>query len=298
MPLLAATAYPPGLGPWSLNVSVETLVVAEMLSLGVAYWAALRLLGPRYVEPGERPATRAQVAFFAAALVSLGVSEGWPLAGIANNYLFSAHMLQHLIFVLVVPPLLLLGTPHWLARALLKRSVVWPVMKKLTRPIPATIIFNVVVVASHAPQVINLTVHNQGVHIADHLLLLGAGLIMWFPVLSPLPELPRLSYPAQMLYLFLQTILPTIPASFLTFASKPLYHYYAGVPRAFGLSALADTQISGLLMKVGMGLELWTIIAVIFFRWSSQEERSARPPNELEWQAVERELNRTESQSN
>lgn len=297
MPLLAATAYPPGFGPWSLNVSLETLVVAEMASLGVAYLAALRLLGPRYVEPGERPATLGQVSCFVAALVCLGFSEGWPLAGIANDYLFSAHMLQHLIFVLVVPPLLLLGTPHWLARALLKRSVIWPLMKKLTRPIPATIIFNAVVIASHSPQAINLAVHNQVAHILDHVLLLGAGLIMWFPVLSPLPELPRLSYPAQMLYLFLQTILPTIPASFLTFASKPLYHYYASLPRAFGLSALADTQISGLLMKVGMGLELWTIIAVIFFRWSSQEERTARPPNELEWQAVERELNRTEPKS-
>lgn len=298
MPLLVpAIAYPPGQGPWALNVSTEALVIAEMLSLVVAYWAALRLLGPRYVEPGERPATRAQVWFFGMAVVTLAVAEGWPLEGIANNYLFSAHMLQHLLFVLVVPPLLLLGTPHWLARALLRRPGIWPVMKRITKPIPASIIFNTVLIASHAPQAINLAVHNQPAHIADHLLLLGAGLIMWFPVLSPIPELPRLSYPAQMLYLFIQTILPTIPASFLTFASKPLFHYYANVPRAFGLSALADTQISGLLMKIGMGLELWTIIAVIFFRWSSQEERSARPPNELEWQAVERELNRTESQN-
>ena len=113
-------------------------------------------------------------------------------------------------------------------------------------------------------------------------------------MVSPLPELPRLSYPAQMIYLFVQTIIPTVPASFLTFASSPLYHYYTTVPRVFGLSALDDTRISGLIMKLGMGITLWSIIAVLFFRWSSKEERPERP-DVLEWQAVERELNRTES---
>ena len=83
-------------------------------------------------------------------------------------------------------------------------------------------------------------------------------------------------------------------ASFLTFASSPLYHFYTTVPRAFGISAVDDTRISGLIMKLGMGIVLWSIIAVLFFRWSSKEERPERP-DVLEWQAVERELNRTEA---
>lgn len=279
--------------PWAFHAHPE--VFAEAFSLGIAYWAALRLLGPRFVEPGERPASRRQVVAFGCALLTLVVAEGWPVSDIALNYLYSAHMLQHLLFALAFPPLLLLGTPHWLARALLRRPVIWAVMQRIARPIPATIIFNVVLVTSHWPSLLNLTLHNQGVHIASHLILIGAGIIMWWPVLSPLPELKRLSYPGQMVYLFMQTIIPTIPASFLTFANAPLYHFYETVPRAFGLSAIDDTRISGLLMKLGMGVELWTIIAVIFFRWSSQEERSVRTPNVLEWQAVERELNRTEA---
>ena len=167
-------------------------------------------------------------------------------------------------------------------------------MKRLTRPVPATIVFNAVLVTTHWPALLDIALHHQVVHIATHIALFGAATILWWPVVSPLPELPRLSYPAQMIYLFVQTIIPTVPASFLTFASSPLYHYYTTVPRVFGISALDDTRISGLIMKLGMGATLWSIIAVLFFRWSSKEERPERP-DVLEWQAVERELNRTES---
>ena len=295
--LVAATPLAPGLSPWAFNPQIQGVVVGEMLSLAVAYWAALRLLGPRHVEPGERAASPRQVICFALGLLALMIAEGWPLSQVADNYLYSAHMVQHLFFMLVVPPLFLLGTPSWLVRILVRRPGVFPVMRRITRPIPAAVIFNVVLVTSHWPALLTLTLHNQGIHVLSHLLLFAAGLIMWWPVLSPLPELPRLSYPGQMVYLFIQTIIPTIPASFLTFASAPLYHFYETVPRVFGLSALEDTRVSGLIMKIGMGMELWTIIAVIFFRWSSQEERRVRPPDVLEWQAVERELNRSEPQN-
>jgi putative membrane protein len=290
--VLPAVAYPPGQGPWAFNAGLEGLVVAEAAALGAAYWAALRLLGPRYLEPGERAATRRQVASFCSGLALLVIALGWPLEPIADRYLFSAHMLQHLLLALGVPPLVLLGTPSWLARLAVRRPGVWPVMKRITRPVVATIIFNAALLFSHWPALVNLTLHNQLVHAGDHVLLIAAGLVMWWPVVSPLPELPRLSYPAQMFYLFVQSILPTIPASFLTFASSPLYHFYGTVPRAFGISALNDTQLSGVIMKIGMGGELWTIIGVIFFRWSAREERPGRPADELEWQAVERALNR------
>jgi putative membrane protein len=282
-----------GIAP-SLSFRLHPEVFAEIASLAVAYWAALRLLGPRYVEPGERPASRAQVACFGLGLVALYAAEGWPLSDLANNYLYSAHMVQHLLFTLAVPPLFLLGTPHWLARTLIRRLGIWPLMKQVTRPLPALVIFNATLVTTHWPSLVDLTLHNQVVHVAMHLVLFTASLIMWWPVLSPLPELKRLSYPAQMLYLFLQTIIPTVPASFLTFASTPLYHFYETVPRVLGISALDDTRISGLIMKLGMGITLWTIIAVLFFRWASKEERPERP-DVLEWQEVERQLNRTES---
>jgi putative membrane protein len=95
---------------------------------------------------------------------------------------------------------------------------------------------------------------------------------MWWPVMSPLPERPALSPPAQMLYLFLQSLAPTIPASFLTFGHTLLYPVYATYPRVWGLSALDDQLIAGLVMKIVGGLILWGFIAVIFFNWHAREQ--------------------------
>ena len=93
-----------------------------------------------------------------------------------------------------------------------------------------------------------------------------------------------------MVYLFMQTIIPTVPASFLTFGRKLLYPIYGEFPRLWGANALTDQQISGLIMKIGAGMYLWAIIAVIFFSWYAREER--KPRDVLLWEDVERELTR------
>jgi putative membrane protein len=103
-------------------------------------------------------------------------------------------------------------------------------------------------------------------------------------------ELPRLSYPKRMLFLFAQSIVPTVPASFLTFGQRPLYHVYETFPRVFGISALTDQLVAGLIMKIVGGLILWVIIAVLFFRWYAEEHESGI--DALEWQDVDSQLNR------
>lgn len=84
-----------------------------------------------------------------------------------------------------------------------------------------------------------------------------------------------------MFYLFLQSFVPTIPASFLTFGSEPIYRFYAQAPRLWGLSAISDQQIGGLLMKIGGGLLIWAVIAALFFRWNYEEQTGA--PDWLYW---------------
>ena len=92
----------------------------------------------------------------------------------------------------------------------------------------------------------------------------------------------------RMLYLFVWSVVPTVPASFLTFGSAPLYKFYERVPHLFGLSTLEDQQIAGLIMKIGAGLLLWVIIAVVFFRWAAEEERANTPRHGLD--ELDREL--------
>jgi putative membrane protein len=106
--------------------------------------------------------------------------------------------------------------------------------------------------------------------------------------MSPLVELPALTPPAQLMYLFVQSLAPTIPASFLTFGHTLLYPVYGTFPRIWGISALNDQLIAGLLMKIVGGLILWGFIGTIFFRWHAREERDGW--DALALRHVEREL--------
>jgi putative membrane protein len=136
---------------------------------------------------------------------------------------------------------------------------------------------------------VDTTVRIGWVHLLAHVVLVGFSLIMWWPVLSPLPELPHLGYPQRMLYLFAHSIVPTVPASFLTFLSRPLYETYSSFPRIVAvLDPLADQQLAGLLMKLLGGLMLWGVIAVLFFRWNHEEQTGG--PDILYWRDLEHDL--------
>jgi putative membrane protein len=252
--------------------------------LEVAYLLAIRFERRRR----EAPATRRQVLCFSAGVAVLWLASDWPIHDLAEGYLYSVHMLQHLLMTLVGSALLLLGTPDWLARRVLSPRWLLATVRALSRPVPALIQFNLVLVLSHWPAVVEGTLRNHPLHFVAHAVLLVSAILMWLPILSPLPEVPRFSPAMQMLYLFLQTILPTVPASFLTFGQTPLYEIYETFPRLWGIPVLEDQLVAGLLMKIGAGLFLWSVIAVIFFRWYAREE--AKPSQVLLWEDVEREL--------
>jgi putative membrane protein len=283
-----AALRPDAPSPWIWHPHLEAWALVAVLA--AAYLTAIRRAGPRYVEPGEPPATAGQRGFFFAGLVAMLLASDWPIHDLAERHLYSVHMAQHMLLTLVVPPLLLAGTPHWMARLLLKPRWLMALARRLTRPLIALLVYNGLLVLSHWPAVVDATLRSEPVHFLSHSILFGSAIVMWWPVLSPLPEIPRASYPAQMLYLFLQTIVPTVPASFLTFAEHPVYHFYETLPRWFSISVVEDQRIAGLGMKIVGGLLLWGVITVLFFRWSSKEERP-EVPDVLEWQQVERELN-------
>lgn len=254
---------------WHVHLDVWVLMGA----LAIAYVALARAHGPL---------DRGRAILFATGIGVLWLASDWPVHDLAEGYLYSVHMVQHMLVTLVAGVLLVLGIPAGMGRALLgirpdgSRSRRFAVVRWMARPVPGLVQFNLVLVLSHWPAVVNLTVRNHGVHFVAHAVLLVSALLMWLPVASTVPEIPRLRAPTQMLYLFLQTILPTVPASFLTFGAKPLYHAYETLPRLWGVSALSDQQVAGLIMKIGGGFYLWIVIATIFFRWYASEERDGR----------------------
>ncbi len=253
---------------WQPHPDVWLLVAL----FAVGYAIAITRLGPRLAPAGTPVVTRFQIASFSAGLLALWVASDWPIHDVAERYLFSVHMVQHTAYSMISAPLLLIGTPTWLARWLLSPRWLLHAVRHVARFIPATIIFNLVVIVTHTPVVVNFSLRHALVHFFVHVVIFVSSLIVWMPLLSPLPEVPRLQPLLRMLFLFLQSVVPTVPASFLTFGAHPLYSFYDHVPRLFGSSALGDMQVAGIVMKIGVGLTLWLVITIIFFRWYNAEE--------------------------
>ncbi|MFN2555515.1 MAG: cytochrome c oxidase assembly protein [Nitriliruptorales bacterium] len=248
-------------------------VLALVVALVAGYMLAVHRWGGLF-HPGrsDRAVTGRQGALFAAGALSLYLALGWPVHELGERYLYTFHMLQHLLLGFVTPPLILLGMPEWLGRLVVGRGVLGAVYRRLTRPLTAGLLFNAALALIHWPRVVDLMLASEAAHAAIHLVFLVAAFLMWSVLYSPLPELVLLSPVGRMGFLFAQTILPTVPASFLTFGDRPLYRAYEGFPRLWGLSALDDMQLAGLIMKIGGGLLLWSIITVMFFRWASRED--------------------------
>lgn len=265
--------------PWGYEIHPEVwLLIAAIVGLGVY---AVRAIGPLVVPAGEPIVTTAQKRFFIAGVALLWLAADWPMHDIAEEYLYSVHMVQHLIIAFMVPPLLLLAMPEWLARLLiLDGGAASRVLRTLTRPVIAGVIFNIFQVLTHWGAVVNLSVENGGFHYLIHLCVFFSALLMWFPVLGPLREV-QMSEPAKMLYLFVMSIVPTVPAGWLTFAEGVVYEAYDSPDRLWGVSATDDQQAAGVVMKIIGGFYLWTLIAIRFFRFAGSQQAS-----DLEQRAV------------
>jgi putative membrane protein len=259
----------------------DAWLVAALIAGCYAY--ALAQWGP-VDAPGHPAASRRHKLYFLAGVVVLWAASDWPIHGY-DTVLFSVHMVQHLLFAFVAAPLLILGTPAWLLRRLLAPKPIHRAFTAATRPLVALAIFNGWVLAYHSPALVDLSVRSHSAHFVMHVAWLVTALIVWWPVLSPLQELPHLSYLGRLGYIFGLTVLPSIPASFLTFADVSFYQAYAAAPRVTDLSVVADQQLAGLIMKIGGGIILWSVFAVLFFLWAKEEETGG--PDPLYWREIE-----------
>ena len=254
---------------WTIHWST----VIGLTALGGAYVWGARHLRERALHAGAEPPAlrrRQQVAFFSGLLV-IFLSLNGPLHDLSDTYLFSAHMVQHLVLALAVPPLLLVGTPGWMLRPFLANAKIGAVARTITKPIHCFIIFNVVISLWHLPPMYNTAMEYHPIHIVQHLTLMVASVLMWWPFLSPLPELPRLSYPGQMLYCFLMVIPMSIVSIYIAMADHVLYPAYSIAPRVWDITPLSDQQIGGLIMWIPGGLFFYVVMTVVFFKWAARD---------------------------
>lgn len=262
---------------WS-DWSLEPSVILGILLLAGLYLAAASLWRPRLqraAAQGEAPMPAGKIAWFMGGLVVILLALISPLDEIGDTYLFSAHMVQHLLLIMAAAPMLLFGTPGWMLSPLLHKPAIRRIGRWLTHPLVAFAIFNINFAAWHFPALYQATLLNENIHILEHLLFLATAVLNWWPVLGPAEELPRLPYPGQMLYLFLEAIPATALGALLVFSDGPLYPFYVSAVRLFGLSPFADQQIGGLIMSTLGGLVYLGALGGVFMAWVDQEEKTA-----------------------
>ena len=200
---------------------------------------------------------------FHAGLLVLAAALATPMRTIADTELFSVHAVQHLLLTTAAPLLLLLGTPPGMVRPFASR-----LLRGLTRAPRAFVIFNVALAIFHLPPVYDAGMASPLLRGAMYAVLLAASILMWWPLLSPLPELPRLSYPLQMLYCFVLSIPVSLVSVFIVTAREPMYAYGDAAAR-WGVSALEDQRVGGLIMWIPSGLFFYVVLSIVFWKWQS-----------------------------
>lgn len=282
-------------------VHPDTLVLVALLEGG---YAALAVRGARR-SPDVNIVSRRKVWLYSLGVFTLWVAAGTPIHDWGEQYLFSVHMIEHLLMSMVAAPLMLLGTHDWQIRPFVTKRAVFPVLRFLTFPIIAIIAYNAYTVYMHLPGTMDFVLTHHAWHFVAHVALMATSFMLWWPVFSPLPELPRLHFSFQMIYLFVQSLVPSIVASIITYGTTVLYPFYLHAPRRWGLSPLQDQVMAGLLMKLAGGTLIFILICAVFMRWYHQEQRDypdalealdrqgpPPPPADLRWPEVEEELGR------
>jgi putative membrane protein len=162
-----------------------------------------------------------------------------------------------------------------MVRPLLRIPGVAPVARVLTRPVAAFLLVNILFGVWHFPEPYDLMMRDHAVHKGMHLMIMGVGMLLWWPVMSPLPELPRLPGPVQMLYLFILGIPMMVVAVVIAFADTHFYTWYALAPRIFPISEIEDQRVGALIMWVPGALVMWLGITFAYFRWARREDQES-----------------------
>jgi putative membrane protein len=241
--------------------------------IGIAALAALYLWRASHAPHHGTPTGLQKLTFFSGLFVMF-VSLNGPLHDLSDYYLFSAHMVQHLLLTLLLPPLLIGGTPGWMLRPLIRPPAVHAVARFVTRPAMCYVIFNLVIIVWHLPVFYNAAMADHNIHIGEHLMFMAAAVLLWWPFMSPMPELPRLAYPAQILYCFLSTLPMTVVAIYITMADHVLYPAYAAAPRIWQITPMMDQGIGGLIMWVPGSIVFYVLMTVVFFKWVARDDDS------------------------
>jgi len=232
---------------------------------------------------GARGAGAAQAAAFAGAVVALLAALASPIDGLAGDYLFSAHMLQHLLLGDVAPALLLLSLSRAMMRPLTRRFV------ELERragvffhPIAALVVWLGTMYLWHVPSLYDAALEHPAVHALEHVTFFFAGIAIWWPLIQPVPMRHGLRGLWVVPYLAVAKVGLGLLGVALIWSDTVFYSYYETVPRIWSLSALEDQNVGGAIMMLEQSVAFVIALVVLFLRALARIEREQRTRERLE----------------
>ena len=231
--------------------------------------------GHAWLARGAADAERKHTVYLLAGLFTVWLALETPIDTISDYYLDSVHMLQHVLLAFVAPPLMLLGLSPAMAGSLLRV----PGLRAITEPIPAQLIAAVVMIAWHIPTLYDATLANESLHILEHVMFIGSGLVLYWPIVQATSADARweMSAGAKLVYMLLATLPQDGVALVLIFSRVPFYDFYTHAPRLLeGFTALIDQTIAGAVLMIFGKVTLGIAAGVVFFRWFGAEHRADR----------------------
>lgn len=252
--------------PFPLHWHTEPFLLITILFFGWGYAICVGPLRER-LAPLHTPYPYKQACLFYAGLLLTYLTVGSPLDQIGEDFLFSAHMVQHMLLIYALPPMFILGTPHWLVDQWLSKRILYKICKVAFNPAFAGFTFTFLYTVWHIPTLYELALNNKTVHVIEHISMFLPGLCMWWALLSLSHKIPRSAYGVRMLYVFLLMIGQLPVFGFLTLSEEILYPTYEFAPRITSMDPLEDQIIGGLIMKITNMLVSLFILCVCFYQW-------------------------------
>lgn len=217
-------------------------------------------------------------AYFGAGAVCLWLGLDWPLGALGASYLASVHMVQYLLIGIVAPALLLLGAPAGSFALLKGHPRAMRIVAGVTQPMAAFFVFNVGMTVTHWPDVTDALMATQLGSFTLDMTWLLSGLVLWWPVIVPVPERPDFHPLMRVLYLALNAVLLRPPFLMLVFSRNPIYATYELAPPIPGVDPLSDQQLAGGIMKVGSAWIFILAVVILFMDWVRTSQRADQDP--------------------
>lgn len=258
-----------------LHWHTEPFLLITLLFVG---WLYALGVGPLRgnIEPSSDFPLKDAILFYVG-LITVYLAVGSPLDQIGEQFLFSAHMVQHILLIYVSPVFFILGTPTWLIDRLLASEYVRKPMRVLTYPITGGLLFLFIFTLWHVPALYEAALHDKRIHVLEHWTIFLPSILMLWPYLTTSKRIPRSGYGMQIVAVFLLMVGQLPVFAFLSFAGEALYPTYVWAPRIVGLDPLNDQILGGIIMKIVNMVFSLTILGISFYRWAKSEEKDDVP---------------------